>query len=184
MSLGSWFKHYVYIPLGGSHVGRSRFFANLAIVWLLTGLWHGANWTFVLWGGFYGLVLMTEKTMRWPEKVVSGRLWSWAGHASTWLLTLLGFVVFRSESVSAAGEFFMAMFGFGAKGLWSGQAVFWCREVAVFLVAAALCSMPPPAWLRKGVFARVGLVAQFFLFLISVSALVMQSHNPFIYFNF
>ena len=184
MSLGSWFKYYVYIPLGGSRVGQTRFFVNLAIVWLLTGLWHGANWTFILWGGFYGLVLMTEKAIRWPEKVDSGRLWSWAGHASTWLLTLFGFVIFRSESVSAAGEFFIAMFGFGAKGLWSGPAVFWCREVAVFLVAAALCSMPPPTWLRKGGFARLGLAVQFVLFFVSVSALVMKSHNPFIYFNF
>ena len=184
MSLGSWFRDYVYIPLGGSRVGRVRLLANLAVVWLLTGLWHGANWTFILWGGLYGVALMIEKMARWPERVDSGHL-RWAGHAVTLLLVMLGWVLFRSGSVSAAGEFVGAMCGIGANGLWCGSAVFWCREVAVFLIAAALCSLPPPSALGRSPVARnLGLVLQFVLFVVSVSALVMRSHNPFIYFNF
>ncbi len=183
MSLGSWFKDYVYIPLGGSRVGRMRFLGNLAVVWLLTGLWHGANWTFILWGGLYGIALMVEKAAGWPKKVDSGS-WRCMGHLVTLLLVVLGWVLFRSESVSAAWGFISAMFGFGAAGLWIGPDVFWCREVAVFLVVAALCSVPPPAWLRRGFFVKFGLAAQFALLVVSVSALVMKSHNPFIYFNF
>lgn len=171
ISLGSWFRDYVYIPLGGSRVDRSRLVMNLAVVWGLTGLWHGANWTFILWGFFYGALIVAEK--------LSGIR---PGHVVTMLLTVFGWVLFRSESVASAVGYMRTMLGFGA--FLDGDALFWLRESSVILPVAVLCCLPIAHALRRRVFACVGYGASYLLFLISVSQLVMNVHNPFIYFNF
>ena len=171
ISLGSWFRDYVYIPLGGSRVDRLRLILNLAVVWALTGLWHGANWTFILWGCLYGALIIMEK--------LSGR---GMGRFATMFITIFGFVLFRSESITAAVGYMRTMLGGGA--FFDGDALFWLRESSIILPAAILCCLPVAHFFRRRAFACVGYGASCLLFLISISQLVMNVHNPFIYFNF
>jgi len=184
MTLGGWFRDYVYIPLGGSRLGKVRMLANLAVVWTLTGLWHGANWTFILWGAFYGVLIAAEKLTRLPERIERSRTLAVLSHPLTLLAVVCGWVLFRADSLPAACAYLGAMFGSDGAPAIDGFCVFWFREAAVFLVVAAAGCLPRPARLRglsaTGFFA----VAQVVLFAVGVSCLVMKSHNPFIYFNF
>jgi D-alanyl-lipoteichoic acid acyltransferase DltB (MBOAT superfamily) len=184
MTLGGWFRDYVYLPLGGSRCGRWRLMLNLAAVWTLTGLWHGANWTFVLWGAFYGVLIAAEKLTGLPERIESSRTLGVLSHPLSILAVVCGWVMFRSDSVTSAFAYLGAMFGFGGVSLCDGDFAFWLRESAVFLVAAAAGCLPPPARLRGTWSAGLFAAAQPLLFVVGVSCLVMKSHNPFIYFNF
>ena len=173
MSLGSWFRDYVYFPLGGSRVGKGRLVFNLAVVWFLTGLWHGANWTFILWGCLYGVLIAGEKLSGWVQKV-EGSL----------VLRLLYQPFTMVISIGAAGNHLAAMFG--AVPLVDGSAIFWSREMVVPLVCAVIGSAPilKARFLSGAWMVAVGYAVQFALFVVSISCLVMNAHNPFIYFNF
>ena len=182
MSLGSWFRDYVYFPLGGSRVGKCRLIFNLAVVWFLTGLWHGANWTFIFWGVLYGVLIAFEKLSGWVGKVDSSRPLRIAYQPFTMLMVILGWVLFRSETVAAAGGYLAAMFG--AAPLVDGNFVFWSREVAVPFSCAVVGSAPWWTRLKHPSAFAAACCLQFLLLLASVSCLVMNAHNPFIYFNF
>ena len=183
ISLGSWFRDYVYFPLGGSRVGRGRLVLNLAVVWFLTGVWHGANWTFILWGVLYGVAITAEKLSGWTKRVDGSRALRAVYRPVTLLLVVLGWVLFRSDSISAAGGYLAAMFGSGVP-LVDGSAVFWSREVVVPFAVAIAGSTPVLKRIGSPVAAAVGYAVQFALFVVSISCLVMNAHNPFIYFNF
>lgn len=177
MSLGSWFRDYVYFPLGGSRVGnRLRLVLNLSVVWILTGVWHGANWTFVLWGALYGVLIVIEKTLGLPKR---RSYWP-----VTMLMVVLGWVLFRSPSVSVAGMYLGAMFGISSRCFCDGNAVFWSREVLVPVVCALIGAAPVFSRITNPRIRAFGGLCQLPLFVIGVSCLVMRSHNPFIYFNF
>lgn len=182
MSLGSWFRDYVYFPLGGSRVGRGRLVFNLAVVWFLTGLWHGANWTFILWGVLHGVLITFEKLSNWVARVDGSRVVRCLYQPFTLLLVVLGLVLFRSDTISSAGHYLAAMFG--AAPMLDGHAIFWCREMIVPFGCALVGCAP---WWRRLVHPATFAVscgAQLLLLLVSVSCLVMKAHNPFIYFNF
>ena len=183
ISLGSWFRDYVYFPLGGSRVGRGRLVLNLAVVWFLTGVWHGANWTFILWGVLYGVAITAEKLSGWTKRVDGSRALRAVYRPVTLLLVVLGWVLFRSDSISEAGGYLAAMFGSGVP-LVDGSAVFWSREVVVPFAVAIAGSTPVLKRIGSPVAAAVGYAVQFALFVVSISCLVMNAHNPFIYFNF
>lgn len=194
ISLGSWFRDYVYFPLGGSRVGKWRMLANLAVVWLLTGIWHGANWTFILWGVLYGVLISFEKLVDLPRHVENSRALRCLCRPFTLLAVLAGWVLFRSPSLSSASIYFKTMLGGGTKIPIGGRDAFEFGEIFVVLVCGILCSTPFPSqvasWLRRR--CRVGdllttvggWICQLALFLASVSFLIMRAHNPFIYFNF
>ncbi len=184
MSLGSWFRDYVYFPLGGSRVGRGRLVFNLAVVWFLTGLWHGANWTFILWGCLYGVLIAGEKLSGLVPKVEGSRALRLLYQPFTMVMVVLGWVLFRAPSIGAAGSHLAAMFG--AAPLVDGPAVFWSREMVVPFACAVVGSAPVlKARLLDRVWLSVpGYAVQFALFIVSISCLVMNAHNPFIYFNF
>ena len=186
ISLGTWFRDYVYIPLGGSRVSKPRLVANLFVVWLLTGAWHGANWTFLAWGFMYFVLLAAEKLLgfhRTERKAAKPFLWLY-----TSLFVLLGWVLFRSSSIADAGRYIAVMFGKG--GVLADARFFaeW-RQAAVWLAFCAFFCfpvLPKPKEGRQtgfwpGAFATAGLVA---LFALSVASIVSNSYNPFIYFNF
>lgn len=182
MSLGSWFRDYVYFPLGGSRVTKGRLVFNLSVVWFLTGLWHGANWTFILWGILYGVLIGFEKLTDWVPRVEQSRGLRGLYQPFTLLMVVLGWVLFRSDTLAFAGHYLAAMFG--AAPLTDGQAVFWSREMVIPFCCAVLGCAP---WWRRLVHPAtfaVSCCAQFVLLLVSVSCLVMKAHNPFIYFNF
>ena len=194
ISLGSWFRDYVYFPLGGSRVGKMRLVFNLAVVWALTGLWHGANWTFILWGALYGLLIMVEKLCGIPKKVESSPYWRVAWQPLTLLAVVLGWVLFRSPDLSHAVDYLRTMFGFGAAATNAAVAPFEFGEIRVLLGAAIALSAPIFPSLRTWLastfqgggawysLAEGGVLLA--LFAVSVACLAMNAHNPFIYFNF
>jgi len=192
ISLGTWFRDYVYIPLGGSRVKKPRLVLNLFAVWLLTGIWHGANWTFVVWGLLYFVLLTVEKLTGIPGKL-RGKAWLPVRYIVTMAFVCLGWLVFRAENLSAAWDYLRNMFGAGAAAA-GDTFLYYIDNYIVYLVAAVVFSLPAAPWLRKKIDAlpkaprtvcdvlyTVGLIA---LFLVSVSFVVKGSYNPFIYFNF
>lgn len=190
ISLSSWFRDYLYIPLGGNRKGARRTGINKGIVFFATGLWHGANWTFVLWGLWHGLFAMLEDAGAVPKRLRQSAL----GQVYTLLVVTVGFVLFRAETLPAAAVMISQMFtGFQVThahtltlyGLLDGWTVFLLLAAAVTalglpqrLAAAAGCALPPPV--RAG--ARAAWYA--LLFLLSVTALASAAFNPFIYFQF
>lgn len=183
-TLGQWFRDYVYIPLGGSRTTRAKWIRNVAVVWLLTGLWHGAAWNFVLWGGYFGLLLLTERL--WLGKRLA-RAPAAVQHALLLLLVTLGFVLFRAESLQACGQTLRAMFG-GAP-LWDADALYALRSFAGVLVLGVVGAtrLPKRLWKRlepHPVSAALGPVLTGLLLLAATAALVDGSFNPFLYFRF
>lgn len=169
ISLGSWFRDYVYFPLGGSRVSSKwRLVFNLSVVWLLTGIWHGANWTFILWGVLWGALIIGEK--------LTGRTLTWP---VTILVVVFGWVLFRSPDVSFAGQYLSAMSGHF--GWWSVETAFEWREMAVLLVVGSVCAAK---LLKRFAETFAANLLQVALLFVSFSFLSMNAHNPFIYFNF
>jgi alginate O-acetyltransferase complex protein AlgI len=183
ISLGSWFRDYVYIPLGGNRCGRARQFLNLLIVWALTGFWHGANWTFLCWGLYYAVFLMLEKgfLLKKLEKVPV------LATVYTLLVAVLGWVLFDLPTISGAVRYYGAMFGAGA-GLASAADFFYLRSYAAVFLAAILAALPLGKNLYGRLPARVKAVATpvmiLAVLLVSTAYLVDATYNPFLYFRF
>jgi alginate O-acetyltransferase complex protein AlgI len=186
ISLGTWFRDYLYIPLGGNRVSRPRVFLNLFVVWLLTGIWHGANWTFIVWGLYYFVFIAMEKALGVNDRSPA---FPWARHAYTLIVVCLGWVLFRSPNIRHACQYLTVMAGRTPRGLIDADAVFYLRENVYFFICAAICSTPCGKWfsgLRLPYFVRVGMriLLAAFLLLASLSYVVKSGYNPFIYFNF
>ncbi len=190
ISLGSFFRDYVYIPLGGNRRGRARTALNLAIVWALTGLWHGASWNFVIWGLYYGVLIILEKLVLadFREKLHGA-----AQHIAALFLIVVGWTVFYYTDMGCLGKHLGAMFGIGAAGLSDPVTMAVIRKYTVLPLIAAIASLPIlprlKAWLGKhekleGAADIVSLVCLTALMLLSMIFIVGQSYNPFIYFRF
>ena len=186
ISLGTWFREYVYIPLGGNRRGLSRQLVNLLIVWFLTGLWHGASWNFVLWGLYYAALLVLEKTLLLK---VLDRLPAAVGHIYTCLCFVLGWMLFAITDLSRLGQYFAAMF---TGTLADGGTWYLLRSNAALLVLAAIGSTALPAslwarWSAKlpgGAATALRTVGVTAILLLSMAFLVGDSYNPFLYFRF
>jgi len=193
ISLSTWFRDYVYVPLGGNRRGAARAFLNLWIVFFLCGLWHGAAWTFVAWGLYHGSFLVLERlgVGRWLE-----RLWAPARHAYTMIAVMVGWVFFRAESLHQAGGYLLAMAGFASgSGLEQHVGLQLNTVIALALIAGVIGSAPVLPGLgrwREGidtvnlrVFVEAGRVTGLALLLVA-SAMLMAAgtYNPFIYFRF
>ncbi|QEH31655.1 Peptidoglycan O-acetyltransferase [Aquisphaera giovannonii] len=200
ISLSSWFRDYVYIPLGGNRRGSLRLYANLLVVFCLCGMWHGASWNFLLWGLFHGGLLAFER-VGYGRRLETR--WVPLRHAYTMLMVMIGWVLFRADSMEHAGTFLRAMAGLGTgTGRVYHPALYLDRLVILAMVAGVLGSMPLLAWLARtrddllestGGWARSGFRAAFaladvaalsLLFLASSMFLAAGTHNPFIYFRF
>ncbi len=189
ISLGTWFRDYVYIPLGGNRVSRRRHFGNLFAVWLLTGIWHGANWTFVAWGLMYFLLLALEKYTG-LDKAETG-LWGTAVRRGyTLLFVMLGWVIFKSDSLGHTWQYFGAMLGGNGRGLADGLFFRDLRTALIPLAAAVLFSMPLGGFVKKRLNTQTAplqilyYTVLFVLFVLSIASIESSAHNPFIYFNF
>lgn len=184
ISLSTWFRDYVYIPLGGNRVRPARHILNLFLVWLLTGIWHGANWTFILWGLIYFLLLMLEKYT--PLK----RVPKLVGHLYTLLAVCLCWVLFRAASLSSALEYLKAMFGAAPLGIWDGNASIVLTNGFVYFLLGAILSFPIVPFFAKKTFVQkpgVQYLLAFFqllAFLLTIGFILSSSYDPFIYFNF
>ena len=189
MSLGSWFRDYVYFPLGGSRVNKPRLILNLFIVWFLTGIWHGANWTFILWGLIYFVLLVIEKFTGFYKKdktLIAKILLS----VYTLFFVLMGWVLFRATSLSNAFSYMLSMFGVGANGFVDPIFFQNLKQIGFWLVLGALFSTPFAKKIKKklpdkNIFIDIVFcILVVLLFIISTASIVSSSYNPFIYFNF
>lgn len=184
MSLQTWFKDYVYIPLGGSHVktvGRHIF--NMFVVWSLTGLWHGANWTFVIWGEMYFILLVIEKYTPLIDKL--GKF----SNVYTLLFVMVGWVFFRSDSISKAIAYLLSMIGFGSKGLIDSVAVEYFQRYVLYFALGIICCFPiihnMNILLRKNkIYSCLYIIVMTAILIISIMFIFSNAYNPFIYFNF
>lgn len=183
MSLSSWFKDYVYIPLGGSREGAAKTYRNTFFVWLLTGIWHGANWTFIVWGLGYFVLLCIERLGGWTKGI------RYIGHIYTMTAVILLWVVFRADSLTLAVRYIGQMFGTGG-ALWDEAAASAFSGSILVLLAAAVLSTP--VWkqladrlhLSELTRKNVAAAAAVPLFLLCIAKCMSSSYNPFIYFNF
>lgn len=150
-TLSFWFRDYVYIPLGGNRCAKGRQIVNLLIVWLLTGLWHGSAWNFVLWGLYYAALLMGEKFL-WGRAL--DRLPNPLRHLYALVLITVGWVLFRCASLSQVGEMLSAMFGFAPGDVWSGEAEYYLRQFCWELLAAIPAALPVKNWLQERLTAQ------------------------------
>ena len=179
ISLSSFFRDYVYIPLGGNRVTRRRWVYNLFVVWALTGIWHGANWTFLCWGLWYFVLLLVEKLTGFPEKL--GPL----AHVYALLAIVLGWTVFRAKDLGAAVSYIGAMLGMAPGGIADATFAYYLTNSFSVFAAAVLLSLPIVPYLqRKAAFQRVEPVLATGIFVLSLVLTVSSSYNPFIYFNF
>ena len=185
ISLSSWFREYVYIPLGGNRVPVPKHIRNLLVVWLLTGLWHGAAWNFVAWGLYYGVILIFEKYF---FHRVLDKLPEVLRHIYSLVLVMVGWVLFFSPSFAGALEYLKLMFGAGGHGFMDGEALYLLISNLGLWVIAIVSSTP----LVYGVYERyVGrrkpvadVVIYAGMFLLCVAYLVTETYNPFLYFRF
>ncbi len=190
MSLSTWLRDYLYVPLGGNRKGRARTYVNLALTMLLGGLWHGAQWQFVVWGGYHGVLLALERAT--PGRSFFVRLPPGLRRSATFLLVLLGWVFFRAASLGDAVGYFGHLFGVvpatAASRLIEG-AVFQPFTLIVMAAAALIVVVGRRTqdWVEGAVVLPASvprMAATFALFVVAVIELTTQSDNPFLYFQF
>lgn len=210
MSLGSWFRDYVYIPLGGNRVSKGRYLFNIFAVWTLTGLWHGGAWNFVIWGLFYALLLMIEKMWllkHLQKEKVSNKV---LGHIYVLIAVMIGFVIFNAKDMAEAFQYLGAMFGMktlfgigigtGVLPLLSAEAVYYLKSYGVIFALAIVGATPvaKKAWasieakveshgaesVSKKMLVFVEVVGLLALLIAATAFLVDGSFNPFLYFRF
>lgn len=187
MTLGGWFRDYVYFPLGGNRVKTLRYIFNIFVVWSLTGLWHGAAWTFVIWGLFFGVFLSLEKLfLLKPLQKLPALGWIY-----TQLLVLISFVIFSSGSITSAFSQIKAMFFASGLPFTSYETLYYLKSYFVLLIVAVVSATPLFKNLYSTLskkFARldsvISPVAVSAIFIISVAFLIDGSYNPFLYFRF
>ncbi len=188
ISLGSWFKEYVYFPLGGSRSGKWKLTRNLFIVWFLTGLWHGASWNFVLWGIYFGVLIFIEKLFlqkrmeRWPKAVC---------HIYSLLFVVIGWVFFEFTNLQDALSFLMSMFGVSGNALIDNQAIVELKAYAILFIVGIIGASP---WSKKvslyfrnnhcNIYRLAASVYYCILMFFSTVYMVASTYNPFIYFRF
>lgn len=197
ISLSTWFRDYIYIPLGGNRAGVVKHLRNMFVVWFLTGLWHGAAWNFVLWGLYYGVLLTLEKYV-WGKALES--LPKPVRHFYAVVIVVVGFVVFVFDDMGALGLYLKSMVKGTGNALWGWECLWYLKNYGVVLAAGAVLAFPVYPWLKKrlaeagrgGRFASplrlavscMALGGYVALFLAATAFLVNDTYNPFLYFRF
>lgn len=189
MSLGTWFRDYVYIPLGGNRVTKPRWFFNIFVVWLLTGLWHGGAWNFVVWGLLFAVLLVIEK--QWLLKKLEKL--PVLNHFYVLFFVVISFVIFNAANMREAGVYLAGMFGFGGVPLVSAEGLYYLKSYGVLIVMAMIGATPivknAAKRFSEGTWGKrltPWLYPVFLLMLLAVctSYLIDSSFNPFLYFRF
>lgn len=197
ISLSSWFRDYIYIPLGGNRKGVWKTYRNILVVWTATGFWHGASWTFMAWGFYYGFIICVERVGL--GKVI-GKLWRPLQHIYVLILVMIGWVFFRADNFSYSIDFIQTMFGLNGTAVLDNTAISFLNDNAYLFVLGIIVSIPIYPWIvkkmaqltegdkRSAFFSVVryvgGPILYFVLFLLVTMFLVNSTYNPFIYFRF
>lgn len=182
ISLSSWFRDYVYIPLGGNRKGKLKQYRNILIVWLLTGIWHGAGWNFVLWGLYYAIWLMLEKAFlgKWVAKLPSV-----CQHLYAMLIVLIGWVLFAIEDLNIVQLWLKLMVGAGGAPLVNKEALFYLKNYGVCIMMGIIAALWQRKMPQKQRFFRILQAALLIgIFVICMAFLVSDTYNPFLYFRF
>lgn len=200
ISLSTWFRDYLYIPMGGNRVGKARMYFNLVTVFFLCGMWHGASWNFIIWGMFHGLFSVLERFSLFRRLTQGPRVFA---HLYTLLVVMVAWVFFRAESLPVALHYLQAMAGFArGSGVEWHLGLFLNPKVAIVLAVAVVGSAPVLPWFKEvrerllarrrfgpvalddGVEALASLVVMPAVFILCAMSLASGTHNPFIYFQF
>ena len=191
ISLSTWFRDYVYIPLGGNRAGVLKHLRNMFIVWFLTGLWHGASWNFVMWGLFHCLMLILEKYV-WGKGLL--RLPKVLQHLYAIIIVVFGFGIFTFDDLGEMGHYFVKLVGIPGNSIWGSEFMWYTGNFLPVLIAAVILSFPVYPMVKKKIEASgtgvqkisnvLGVLLMFALFILTVSRLVGDTYNPFLYFRF
>jgi alginate O-acetyltransferase complex protein AlgI len=194
ISLSSWFRDYVYIPLGGNRVSKIKFYRNLLIVWTITGFWHGASLTFLSWGLYYGIIISLERLGL--EKVLK-KLWRPFQHLYVLIIVMIGWVFFRADSFDYSFDYLQVMFGMSSNPLFDGYDYVRIHDNWVVLVTAIILSLPVFPFITRQYEAitsksnvlvlskEIVMTGYYFILMLIVTILLVNStYNPFIYFRF
>lgn len=193
ISLSSWFRDYVYIPLGGNRVDTWKIYRNLFIVWTLTGFWHGASWTFMAWGFYYGILIALERAFLGN---FIAKMYRPLRHIYLLIIVMIGWVFFRADNFTYSFEYIKTLFGFGEGGLVDDKTMLYMNDFSLLFIIAMVVATPIVPWLGKqmekhmksfyeGVIFQMLSVCVFaVLFVGVVMMLVNSTYNPFIYFRF
>ncbi|MEG2322226.1 MAG: MBOAT family O-acyltransferase [Bacilli bacterium] len=184
MSLATWFKDYLYFPLGGSRCKKTKIIRNLVIVWGLTGLWHGSNWNFIIWGLFFGFILILEKFVfkmdKWPNVI---------RHIYTLILIIISFWIFAFEDFNLLSNFGKIMFFMSNNNFIDKAFLFYLTNYLIIIIVACLFSTPLYDKFKERI--KVGKIGSivvsliyFALFIVTIAFLVSDTYNPFLYFRF
>jgi len=187
ISLSTWFREYVYIPLGGNRVGRFKLYRNLLAVWFLTGAWHGASWNYILWGLYYFGLLVIEKTflLKWLEKIPA-----FFRHVYSLFFILIGWLLFVSEDLSAGMLLLSNLFGFNTVGFASALNVYDLLRNLLFIAIMVVASTPLPKTVfyklyeKKQLFRTLTAAGVMILLVICTAYLISSDFHPFLYFQF
>lgn len=188
MSLSYWFRDYVYIPLGGNRVNNLKWIRNIFIVWFLTGFWHGASWNFILWGLYFGVLLVIEKKFlkKYLDKTKVLK------YIYTILIVVISFVIFNASSLSQISIALQNMFGFGKIPLSGTETIYYLKNYTVLLIIAIISSTPLLSNIVKKIQATklkkvlniLEPILYITMLILSTSFLIDESFNPFLYFRF
>lgn len=188
ISMQTWFRDYVYFPMGGSRVKLPRMIFNMFVVWLLTGIWHGANWNYIAWGLFNFVLLLFERFTGMGKKN------TWWSHIYAGVLILVSMVIFRSVSLGAAKTYLFAMFGMGGEGFFSHNVITFIQSYWLYIVMGIIAATPLVSNIDKKLQAKNNALSKcwnvaytisiLLIFIISLSFIFNSAYNPFIYFNF
>lgn len=187
ISLGSWFRDYVYIPLGGSRIGTVKLYRNLAIVWIITGIWHGASWNFILWGVYFGIFIILERAFL--QKVLN-KLPSILQHIYLMIIVIFGWVLFSQSDISSTVEYIKVMLGIGKYSIFNEYTMFYIRQYWIVMLVAIIVSMPILTKIKdlnikiRKYIALAKPILVIISFALVTIYLVNSTFNPFIYFNF
>ncbi len=192
ITLSTWFRDYVYIPLGGNRCAPARHILNICIVWVATGFWHGASWNFIVWGAYFAVILLVEKYLL---KNILEKIPGFIRHIYTMLLVIISWVIFRAPDLASALSYLGTMFGIGGHSFYSGDAIYYIKQYMPEWILFIICALPIAKWLRsrfdrcEGKLSKVlvDLVPAIFALLvfgIGYLRLSVGSFNPFIYFRF
>lgn len=188
ISLGTWFREYIYIPLGGNRCSILKQFRNIFIVWMLTGLWHGASWNFVVWGLYYGFILFFEKLFL---KEILDKLPVFFSRIYCMLIVIVGWVFFAIEDIAAAKNYLFTMFGKGTNPLVDSTGIYYLTSYALLLIIMVIISGPRfssifvKSDIPSGKFQKnFGIIIHIAIFIISTAYLITETYNPFLYFRF
>ena len=180
ITLSSWFRDYVYIPLGGNRVKKYRWLINIMIVWILTGIWHGASWNFVIWGVYFGIILILEKLF--VGKIID-KLPGFFKHVYALFLILIGWLIFFCDDLTLLYKYIPKIFV--NSNIIDNEFIFYIKNYMIFLVSGILFSIPIVNKINKTRIIRIMTVFVYvLLFVVSISQLCSDSYNPFLYFRF